>query len=125
MPPKKVNPKSLENLRPWQKGQSGNTSGRSKKDLDARDEARKHAAKAMQVHVRNLDAALLVETDDRSEEANATRKVGAGSATFIWEQAYGKARQNVDVTTDGEALQPITLGSVVAELRDALEAKDK
>jgi len=109
----------------FKKGQSGNPTGRSKDVELWREECRKHHAKALRVHLRNIRSALKVKLEDVSPEANSLRSVGGKSAQFLLEQAFGKARQQLDVAgADGGPLVPVTAQDIAAALKTAIEAKE-
>lgn len=66
------------------------------------------------LHRANMAAALALKSDDLSEAANAIRKIGATSASFVIEQGWGKATQQVELTgKDGKDLVPD--GAAVAQ----------
>lgn len=102
--PKKRMPKGV----PFQKGDPRiNRAGRPKALEGWRDVMRDKAEKARRVHEANIDAALALQTDDLSEAANAIRKIGGASASFVIEQGWGKASQAIEVTgKDGKDLVP-------------------
>lgn len=80
--------RSLANLRPWQKGQSANPGGRSKRLEEIRSLAKKHSRRAFD---RILE---LIESDDE--------RVAMAAAKEVLDRAYGKP--TVD-DTDGDKRQ--------------------
>lgn len=93
-PPKaKVDPtgnreKSLANLIPFKKGQSGNPRGRARKDIDLAVLAQKHAEKAITTLVE-------VMSDER-----ATPAARVSAASEILDRGFGRAPQSLDVKHD-------------------------
>lgn len=91
-----VNPRSLQNLKPPKKGEVRNPKGAKKKlpELDS------------------LLADVLGEQKDGIEAAKAilmalrakATKGDVRAAEVLLDRAYGKAKQSVDVTTDGKEL---------------------
>lgn len=93
-PPKaKVGPignreKSIANLIPFKKGQSGNPRGRPRKDIDLAVLAQKHAEKAI---------ATLVEV---MSDERATPAARVSAASEILDRGFGRAPQSLDVKHD-------------------------
>lgn len=77
--------RQLANLRPFQKGVSGNPSGRKKKDLDLAALAQKHAEKA-----------IMTLVDVMSDEG-ATPAARVGAASEILDRGFGRAPQSIDM----------------------------
>jgi hypothetical protein len=120
---KKVNEKSLENLRPsWQKGESGNANGRPKGALGRSTIARRW---------------LEVETKERNnitgEDENLTqedlitlaqiKKAKAGDTNAYKEllnSAYGQATQPIEIDTPSVDLSGLTTEEIKALLKDEL-----
>ncbi len=75
--------RSLANLRPFQKGQSGNPSGRAKTIKEVRDMAREEAPRAFRRVVK------LIDSEDE--------RVAFVAAQEVLNRAYGKPTQQVEV----------------------------
>ena len=69
----------------WKPGQSGNPSGKPRRDIDIAALARSHAPEAL--------AALVAALQSPKERVSA--------ATVILDRAFGKPKQTIDTTGDG------------------------
>jgi hypothetical protein len=78
----------LANLKPWQKGVSGNPQGRPPAAIDVAELARKHGPKCVDVISRLLD-------DDDP-------KMRLAAATALLDRGFGKPRQEVSNDTKDE-----------------------
>ena len=77
------------NLRPWKPGQSGNPSGRPKKDRHVADTANQHADKALRKLIQLMDS-----EDDR---------VALAAVREVLDRAVGKPKQALDVSDKRDA----------------------
>lgn len=71
---------------PWQKGKSGNPSGRPKRDAEVASLAREHGAAAI------AKLAKLLESDDA--------RIVVAAASELLDRGYGRAPQTLNVTHD-------------------------
>jgi len=85
------------NLKPWKKGQSGNPKGRPKLP-DIREALAKVLAE-------EKDGVTALEATLAALRAKAT-KGDVRAAEALLDRAFGKAKQSVDVTSDGERIAP-------------------
>jgi hypothetical protein len=91
------------NLKPFKKGKSGNPKGRPKK----------------LPHLEELLADVLGEEKDGIEAARAilmalrakATKGDVRAAEVLLDRAYGKSKQSIDHTTNGESINIISLGN--------------
>lgn len=81
-----IRDKRIANLKPFKPGQSGNPSGRPKKDRDLTLLAKDESEKALKVLIK-----LMGSDDDR---------VALQAAQAILDRAVGKPRQTVDMNAD-------------------------
>jgi hypothetical protein len=77
--------RSLSNLRPAQKGEVRNPTGRANRDMDLAKAAQKHAEKAIMVLVEVMS----------DKEATPSARVGAASE--ILDRGFGRAPQSIDL----------------------------
>ncbi len=95
-----IQPKSkVDYIRPymWKKGQSGNIMGRPK-------------GKTMKDYVRQF---LERMTDEERDEW-----LEGMDKDIIWQMAEGKAKQDTDITSNGETLQPVLVKFIDENNRD-------
>lgn len=110
--PRKLNP---QNLRPFKKGQSGNPKGRPKKlpqldvllaDVLGEEKEGTTAAQAILMAIR----------------AKAT-KGDVRAAELILNRAYGRPKENVDLTSKGESIAQPFSDQQVDKILNALKGK--
>lgn len=92
----------------FQKGQSGNPSGRPKSDIHLRDLARQHT----QAAVDTLVLALKSEND----------RTRVAAAEALLDRGYGKPQQNMDITHHKSPLNDLDAPTLAA-LADALRGE--
>ena len=120
---KKVNEKSLENLRPaWGKGESGNAKGRPKGALGRSTIARRWLE--VETNERNN---LTGEDETLTQEDLITlaqiKKAKAGDTNAYKEllnSAYGQATQPIEIDTPSVDLSGLTTDEIKALLKDEL-----
>ena len=93
--------KPSDNPKPFIKGQSGNPNGRPKKlpELD------KLMAEVLGEEKDGITAAKAILNMLRSKAAKGDIK----AAQLLLDRAYGKAKQNIDITTQGEKVTVPTI----------------
>ena len=120
---KKINEKSLENLRPsWQKGESGNAKGRPKGALGRSTIARRW----LEVETKETNN-LTGENETLSQEDLITlaqiKKAKAGDTNAYKEllnSAYGQATQPIEIDTPSVDLSGLSTEELRALLKDEL-----
>jgi len=91
---------NTENLRPFKKGQSGNPNGRPKLP-DLREAMAKVLAE-------EKDGMSALEAILKALRVKAT-KGDVRAAQELLDRGFGKAKQSVDVTTNGESITGFTI----------------
>jgi Family of unknown function (DUF5681) len=90
-----VNPRSLKNLRPWKKGESGNPGGRPKRPVTEAYEEQLYRVKPGD-RLKRTYAKLIAEAQIRKALRGSTM-----AAKEITDRVEGKARQTFDVALEG------------------------
>lgn len=92
--------KEQTNNRPWlfKKGQSGNPTGRPKGTFSLKTYAKKYL-------------------EEMSDEEKMEFMEGLDKKT-IWEMAEGKPKQDTDITSNGETIQPVLVKFIDENNRD-------
>src|SRR5690242_17840535 len=94
--------------RPFQKGVSGNPSGRPKVPAEVRELAREATPSALKT---------LIEIHENKQQPAAARVVAANS---IWDRAYGKPTQELEIKRPLGDLTDNELAAAIEYLRSAI-----